>query len=47
VAYNMGFITKEQLIELAEPLRNSGYGDYLIDIAESTDVNPLLAPRSM
>jgi len=45
VAYNMGFITKEQLIELAEPLRNSGYGDYLIDIAEGADVNPLFAPR--
>lgn len=47
VAYNMGFITRQQLIELAEPLRNSGYGDYLIDIAESPDVNPMLAPRSM
>jgi glucose-1-phosphate thymidylyltransferase len=31
-AYNEGFIDKEQLTELAEPLKKSGYGDYLINI---------------
>lgn len=30
VAYRMGYITKEQLNEIASPLRKSGYGDYLI-----------------
>jgi glucose-1-phosphate thymidylyltransferase len=30
VAYRMGFITKEQLIQIAEPLRKSGYGEYLL-----------------
>lgn len=29
VAYRMGFINKEQLHELAEPLKKSGYGVYL------------------
>lgn len=28
-AYEQGFITKEQLAELAEPLKKSGYGNYL------------------
>lgn len=30
VAYRMGYINKEQLKKLAEPLLKSGYGDYLI-----------------
>jgi len=29
VAYRMGFINKEQLLALAEPLKKSGYGVYL------------------
>jgi glucose-1-phosphate thymidylyltransferase len=29
VAYRMGYITKEQLLKIAEPLRKSGYGEYL------------------
>ncbi|MDE1192041.1 MAG: glucose-1-phosphate thymidylyltransferase RfbA [Arachidicoccus sp.] len=29
IAYRMGFITKEQLLKLAEPLKKSGYGRYL------------------
>lgn len=33
VAFNMGFIDAEQLLALAEPLRNSGYGDSLIELA--------------
>jgi glucose-1-phosphate thymidylyltransferase len=32
IAFRKGFISKEQLIKLAEPLRKSGYGDYLMDI---------------
>lgn len=30
IAYRMGFIDEAQLRRLAEPLRNSGYGDYLL-----------------
>jgi len=30
VAYNMGFIDKEQLRKVAEPLTKSGYGTYLL-----------------
>ncbi|MGV3540126.1 MAG: glucose-1-phosphate thymidylyltransferase RfbA [Rufibacter sp.] len=32
VAYRMGFINAEQLQRVAEPLRKSGYGDYLLNI---------------
>ncbi|MBL8003259.1 MAG: glucose-1-phosphate thymidylyltransferase RfbA [Flavobacteriales bacterium] len=34
VAYRRGFITAEQLKALGEPLRKSGYGEYLIQVAE-------------
>jgi glucose-1-phosphate thymidylyltransferase len=33
VAYQMRYITKEQLMELAKPLMKSGYGQYLLEIA--------------
>mgnify|MGYP002713028456 CR=1 FL=1 len=32
VAYLMKYITKDQLIKLAEPLLKSGYGDYLLKL---------------
>jgi glucose-1-phosphate thymidylyltransferase len=32
VAWRMGFISDDQLIRVAEPLRKSGYGDYLLRI---------------
>lgn len=34
VAFRMGFITKEKLAEVAEPLRKSGYGNYLLGLVE-------------
>ena len=34
VAFKMGFITKEQLIKIATPLTKSGYGTYLLKMAE-------------
>jgi glucose-1-phosphate thymidylyltransferase len=33
IAYRMGFINKEQLHELANPLLKSGYGTYLMSLA--------------
>ena len=30
IAFQLGFITKEQLRIIAEPLRKSGYGEYLL-----------------
>jgi len=33
VAFRMKFINKEQLLELAKPLLKSGYGDYLVKLA--------------
>jgi glucose-1-phosphate thymidylyltransferase len=35
VAFKMGFITKEQLIKIATPLTKSGYGTYLLKMAEA------------
>ncbi|MNU01473.1 Glucose-1-phosphate thymidylyltransferase [compost metagenome] len=29
VAYRMGYIDKAQLLKIADPLRKSGYGEYL------------------
>lgn len=34
VAYRMGYINKEQLKKIAEPLVKSGYGTYLMKLAE-------------
>lgn len=33
IAYQQGFISKQQLIKLAEPLKKSGYGKYLLSMA--------------
>ena len=33
IAYKRGFINKEQLLKLAEPLMKTEYGQYLVDIA--------------
>jgi glucose-1-phosphate thymidylyltransferase len=30
----MGYITKEELLELAEPLKKNQYGQYLIRLAK-------------
>jgi len=32
IAYRLGFISREQLLDLAKPLEKSGYGRYLVDI---------------
>ncbi|WP_026669509.1 glucose-1-phosphate thymidylyltransferase RfbA [Butyrivibrio sp. AE3006] len=34
IAYKRGFITKEQLIKLAEPLMKTDYGKYLIEVSK-------------
>ncbi len=36
VAYRMGYITREQLTTIGQQLIKSGYGQYLIDIAEES-----------
>jgi glucose-1-phosphate thymidylyltransferase len=32
IAYRMGYITTDQLTALADPLRKSGYGEYLLSV---------------
>jgi glucose-1-phosphate thymidylyltransferase len=34
VAFNMGYIDKDQLIKVAQPLTKSGYGNYLLELAK-------------
>jgi glucose-1-phosphate thymidylyltransferase len=34
IAYRMGYINKEQLKKIAEPLKKSGYGQYLLKLAK-------------
>jgi glucose-1-phosphate thymidylyltransferase len=33
IAFRKGFITREQLLKIAEPLTKSGYGQYLLEVA--------------
>ena len=35
IAYNFGYISKEKLLELAQPLKKTDYGEYLIRLANS------------
>jgi glucose-1-phosphate thymidylyltransferase len=37
IAYRMGYIDSEQVIRLAEPLRKSTYGQYLLDLVEEEE----------
>jgi glucose-1-phosphate thymidylyltransferase len=38
IAYRMGYITQDDLVRLAQPLRGSSYGQYLLDVAASAPV---------
>ena len=38
IAYQKGYITREQLIDLAEPLKKNGYGQYLLERAKEKEV---------
>jgi len=42
IAYRMGYIDREQLAKLAEPLKKNGYGQYLFRILEEDSVQSLL-----
>ena len=35
IAYNLGYISKEELLKLVEPLKKTDYGEYLIRLAKS------------
>ncbi|WP_068675273.1 glucose-1-phosphate thymidylyltransferase RfbA [Oceanobacillus sp. Castelsardo] len=39
IAYRKGYISKEQLLDLAEPLKKNGYGQYLISLTNQLKVN--------
>ena len=35
IAYEMGWITAEQLLEIANPMKNNEYGQYLLKLIEN------------
>jgi len=37
IAYRMGYIDAEQIIRLAEPLKNNGYGQYLFELVKEEE----------
>lgn len=41
IAFIKGYITKEQLLKLAEPLKKNAYGEYLIRIAKEKKVHEI------
>lgn len=40
LAYRMGYISAEQVERLAEPMKKNGYGQYLLEMINSTQVTP-------
>lgn len=38
IAYRQGWISADEVLELAKPLMKTGYGKYLVDIVEEVDV---------
>ena len=38
IAFDRGYISKDQLLKLAEPLKKNGYGQYLIERANEKRV---------
>lgn len=36
IAYRMGYISREQLVELAQPLKKNEYGQYMLRLAEQS-----------
>jgi glucose-1-phosphate thymidylyltransferase len=34
IAYRLGYIDREKLLKIAEPLKKNGYGQYLLELAE-------------
>ncbi|MCE5312197.1 MAG: glucose-1-phosphate thymidylyltransferase RfbA [Nitrospiraceae bacterium] len=41
IAYRMGYIDKDGLLKLAEPLKKNGYGEYLLKLLSQVDDNAL------
>ena len=41
IAFDMGYISRAQLVALAEPLKKNGYGQYLLEIAKEKEVHEI------
>ena len=46
IAYHMGYIDADQLARLAEPLKKSGYGQYLLQILSDQIEHELHTPSA-
>ncbi|MFP7412679.1 glucose-1-phosphate thymidylyltransferase RfbA [Priestia filamentosa] len=42
IAFRKGYITREQLLELAEPLKKNEYGQYLLRLADQVELEEML-----
>lgn len=42
IAFRKGYITREQLLELAEPLKKNEYGQYLLRLADQVELEEIL-----
>jgi glucose-1-phosphate thymidylyltransferase len=42
IAFRMGYIDAEQIARLAEPLRGSSYGQYLLRLVQERALTPLV-----
>jgi len=47
IAYRKGWITSEEVIELAKPLMKTGYGKYLVDIVEEVEMQRVKSEVAM
>jgi hypothetical protein len=46
IAFRQGLIDREQVLSLARSLQKSGYGEYLIGVVDSAEVErPVHSPR--
>ena len=45
IAYRMGYITKEQVYELAQPLKKNEYGQYLLRLMEKLNDRTIFRER--
>ena len=42
IAYRQGWISGEEVLELAKPLMKTGYGKYLVDIVEEVEAKTII-----
>ena len=39
IAYRMGWVSKDEVLKIADPLRKNGYGQYLLNLLDGEGTN--------